>query len=240
MDDAILSAGGLMTYLSEHTTVEVVNIFTKPSDSANTFSAKAFLRQCGYKSATKLFEDREEEDKRAFAILGITPHHLGFVDALWRRPRHLNVVQKALSRILPEFAFLYPVFRLHISNDKLSKHDHEYMLEVGRELKRIASKYEQCYIFCPLAVPPHIDHVFTREVCLANFKDVILWNDFPYNMNNNELEDSPIATSVAPAFTWGNNTDTKLRMIMEYTSQVKAMFPDGNIQLQTEQYYRSL
>lgn len=236
LDDAVFSAGGLLAELSKHTQIEVITVFTKSSSEGPfTLSVKAFLKQCGYTSTEKLFKDRELEDKNALGIIGKTPHHFVYVDALLRKIENPNYFRKLLGKIIPEFLYVYPTYRFHITKDRISNKDKVLLERLGRELKNLTSSYENFYIFCPLAIRSHIDHVVVRDVCLKNFDNVILWTDFPYSIRNH-TKDEEISV-VGEPFIYDKNKEVKIKMIHAYKSQVKAIFSDGNIPLVKEVYY---
>jgi LmbE family N-acetylglucosaminyl deacetylase len=236
LDDAMLSAGGLLAYLSSHTQVDVVTVFTHASARPYTLSAETFLKQCGYTDADTLFDDRRNEDTNACAIVGITPHHLGQVDALWRKIPSPNFLRKTLSRILPEFLHVYPTYRMHIIRGGVSRHDTSLSNVLGEELKKIIGAQKEYALFCPLALRSHVDHVLVRDVCLAHFDNVFMWQDFPYNTRNSMDVKKTDALGIE-AFRWDTEKEKKKEMIASYTSQVQAMFPDGNIPLMPEVYY---
>ncbi len=235
-DDAALSAGGLITYLAHHTHVEVVTVFTNASRRPYTLSAKTLLNQCGYSDADTFFNDRRIEDTNACAIVGIKPRHLGYVDALWRKIYSPNILRRILSYILPEFLHIYPTYRLHIIRGEVSSHDAELSNTLGKELRKIIDTGKEYMLFCPLAVRSHVDHELVRDVCLKNFDNVLMWQDVPYNTRNYTCPDEMDMIG-SEAFQWGSEKDTKKQMIEAYTSQRKAMFPDGNIPLVPEVYY---
>ena len=237
LDDAALSAGGLIAYLSQHTHVEVIDVFTEASPKPYTLSAKAFLRQCGYADdADALFDARRKEDLCAYGTIGITPRNLGFVDALWRRLPVVSAVHRALSHVLPEFSFIYPTFRVHVAGGHVSRHDRELAKKIGGELQKIIGEHERYYIFCPLAVKTHVDHVLVRDVCLKNFQHVIVWSDFPYCLVNG-ITPEKVGAFARVLFTWEDNMDEKKRMVSEYKSQLQGLFPTGGIPLISEVYY---
>lgn len=240
LDDAVFSAGGLIAYLSRHTQVEIVTVFTSASPRPYTFSATQFLKQCAYADVDALFADRRNEDRSACAIIGITPVHLGHTDALWRKVSSPGILRRMLSRILPEFLHAYPTYRLHIIRGGVSRHDKPLSMVLGEELKKIVGTDKEHMLFCPLAVRSHIDHVLVRDVCLAVFakERVILWEDFPYNIAN-PIGEKDIAPFAARAFSFDRpeEREKKLNMIRAYKSQAQAMFPDGNIPLVPEVYY---
>lgn len=238
LDDAILSAGELIAHLSQHTQVEGITIVTSGSSKPYNLSAKQFLKQSGYKDARKLFEDRRSEDHRAYSIIGVTPQHLGYTDALWRKIERPNLLRRALSYIFPEFLYVYPTHRIHITRGKISPLDVRMTRTLGEELKKNINKEEKFYIFAPLAIKAHIDHVITRDVVLKSFpkENIVLWEDYPYNIAHPPTPEDflPLAHEI---FRFEGEREVKLRMIREYKSQVKAMFPDGNIPIKPEVYY---
>src|SRR3972149_4358329 len=185
-DDAALSAGGLMAHLAKSgVPITVATIFTK-SDEPATLSAKKFLRLSGFDGdAASLFRARTEEDMKAFSILGIKPVHLGFVDALWRKIPSPNLAQKILGRLLPEFVHVYPIYRLLVASNKISPRDRETKKEITSVLSGLAGTGNRFFVFCPLGLSSHVDHILTRDACLMAFGErVILWSDFPDNLEN--------------------------------------------------------
>jgi len=236
LDDAALSAGGLIAHLSRHTRVEIVTVFTAASPRPYTLSAQAFLSQCGYSDADVLFSDRRNEDAEACSLVGATQRHLGQVDALWRKVPSPSVLRTTLARILPEFLHAYPTYRMHVIRGTVSAHDEPLRAALGEELRSSIGKSGEHVIFCPLALQSHVDHALVRDACLTNFDNVILWRDFPYNIENG-LAPEEIDTIGNEAFQWGAEKEMKEEMVRSYTSQVKAMFPDGNIPLVPEVYY---
>ncbi len=64
LDDAILSAGGLIYDLKDNNKIKIITVFTK---------------------GDKFFVDRKMEDKKVCQYLGVNYLHLGFKDALWRK-----------------------------------------------------------------------------------------------------------------------------------------------------------
>ncbi|MCR4313010.1 MAG: PIG-L family deacetylase [Candidatus Roizmanbacteria bacterium] len=63
LDDAILSAGGLINYLKDRKKIKIITVFTE---------------------GDKLFLKRRIEDMNVCRYLGIEYLHLGFTDVLWR------------------------------------------------------------------------------------------------------------------------------------------------------------
>ena len=237
-DDAALCAGGLINYLSQRTRIEVINIFTKPSEPPYTFSTKRMLALCGYENADKLFEDRIAEDAKAFSTLNIKIRNLGFVDAPWRKFNSTSNFRRLISNFIPEFIHIYPIYRFNIIGGKISRCDNELMQMIGSELKDIILKYKEYYVFCPLGIGNHVDHLIARDVCMKNLNNVILWSDFPYN-DRIKLRQGLMGNSAEELFKWDMNLAKKRIMIKKYKTQFNGLFPDGNIPSIPEIFYTS-
>ncbi len=234
-DDAALSAGGLMSYLSKRTKVEAITVFSEGGASPYTLSAKRFLRRSGAKEASELYGQRREEDRRAFAHIGIIPQMLGFVDGLWRKRRDLGLVRGLLARIAPELAHIYPIFRIHLASNVVSEDDLGVAREIALRLRSIV-KEKNAVIFCPLAIDTHVDHVLIRDVCLDNFTDVVLWSDLPYHTRHG-VSAHVIERMTIGSYAFSKEQETKERMIREYSSQVNGLYPDGIVPDTPEIYY---
>ncbi len=242
LDDAILSAGDLISYLSDKTTVEVANVFTEASPRPYTLSARAFLGQCGYTNAHKLFEDRIAEDKEVFAQIDIKPHYLGFVDATWRKIKNGPWLMRWIGKYIAEFNQIYPIYRLHIANGKISKLDDHTIADISQELNKIIKKYPEAYVFCPLGDHSHVDHKVVRKACEKTFhNNIVYWSDFPYNIRHTDMADfsSEIIVNNLPLskFTWQKEIETKEKLIRGYKSQFLPLFPDNKIPQVDEVYY---
>src|SRR5713226_5857058 len=64
MDDAVLSAGWLLTYLSGKTPLTIITVFTQAGEKPYTRSVRNFLKHCGYPDAKQLFVLRRQEEKQ--------------------------------------------------------------------------------------------------------------------------------------------------------------------------------
>ena len=108
LDDAALSAGGIISYLAKKTNVEVITVFTECREDKHSLSALSYIKQSGYKSdqAKQLYSLRRKEDLEAFNRLGVEVKHLGFVDALWRRKRNIKMIDKFLGTFLNDFLYI--------------------------------------------------------------------------------------------------------------------------------------
>lgn len=221
LDDAVFSAGSLIAELAKHTDVYVVSIFTEANET-KTLSVRAFLRQCGFKSATELFSARRSEDKAVVEKIGAKPIHLGFTDAPWRRT--------AKGRAI------YPTHRWHIAKGIASEDDWEMILKIKDALHDLIIKnnprgYE---VFAPSAIGVHVDHAIVRDIAKVMFPGAVFWADVPYIINSPEAVD---ATDLGRKEALAVDAGEKENMLKGYKTQFKAMFGDKPVDLPEEIFY---
>ncbi len=227
-DDAILSAGALLTYLSKYTKIVVINVFTKAGEKPYTFSAKTYLKQCGYTDAKKLYTDRESEDAIVFKKIVNKIFNLGFTDALWRRKYMQGFLSKMFGN-LPEFQVIYPTYRFHVIRGIIADQDFKTLENIKIRLQKIIDT-ENGVIFCPFGIGNHIDHILARRACDELFNSNIYWSDFPYNTVSSELIHN------LHSFSFEENREEKKKMIAGYVTQYAAMFKDG-LSFQPERFF---
>ncbi|MEK7576588.1 MAG: glycosyltransferase [Patescibacteria group bacterium] len=233
LDDAVFSAGSLISHLSKYTDVNVISVFTK-SLQHKTLSVRGFLMQCGYKDAKELFDKRREEDIKVCKSIGAKAIHLGFVDALWRTKK-VGIFRNLVSKILPEANSIYPTHRFHIAKGITSLDDEAIISEIRNLLENtinITSKGNYA-IFGPAAIGNHVDHVIVHDVCEEMFPDTIFWADMPYILNIPQLMQN---NNYCEKEIWQNSTE-KGQMLKLYKSQYKAMFGDKALSLPPEIFY---
>jgi LmbE family N-acetylglucosaminyl deacetylase len=229
-DDAVLSAGALMTYLSKYTDVIVINVFTKAGEKPYTLSAKAYLEQCGYQDAQTLYANREKEDREVLGKIVKKSTDLGFVDALWRKKPHSSL----LGKFLPEFDHIYPTYRFQIQKGVIAKLDKITKTKLKESLTQLVQE-DKKVIFCPAGIGNHVDHVLVRTVCQSLFPNAILWSDFPYN----EKDKATIDLDNKHKIIFSKFLKGKRELIEGYQTQFKAMFKKGLI-TKPEIFYTSL
>lgn len=237
LDDAVLSNGDLIQYLAKRTKVIVVTIFTKASRKPHTFFTKKFISLCGYKNTDKFFNARKQEDLNVFSNLGVQCYHLDFIDAAWRKKENPGYLTRLIGKFIPEFVHIYPIYRINIRSNRIAREDKNIINLIAAKLSEIVNSAKDHYIFCPLAVNTHVDHVIAREAVRRSFKNVIFWTDYPYSQFSNirpNLENKKLKEILS----WVGNMDIKREMIMAYKSQVKMLFPSGDIELKPEIYYQ--
>lgn len=216
LDDAIFSCGGLIDILyKKGKNISIVNIFTKASKKPYTISIKKFLHSCGYSDADKLYKDRIKEDKAVAKLVNAKVLNLNFTDALWRR--------KDSNWPIPEFNYVYPIFRLSIARGLISRYDTSLIKEIENKLLNLINENKKTVILCPSGIGNHTDHLITRNIVNKIFKNVIFWEDYPYSKTN----------TVDKHFLTNNNVEAKLfkfkatdkdRLVNAYKSQLNAIF----------------
>ncbi|SRR5258708_32923151 len=184
LDDAIFSAGGLMSKLAGKTDVTLVTVFTQADNSPYTFSTKRNLRLNKMSNAQDLYAIRRAEDIKVCQKLKISYIHLPFKEASYRKKSNSSKVTEFLAKVLPEVVSVYPLYRNFfksgIISGNISKEDNKMMIKLKKELKKIVFTKKNPLIFCPQGVGNHVDHLVVRDVCEDLFKDLVYWIDFPY------------------------------------------------------------
>lgn len=180
-DDAIFSAGGLISELIQRKVhVTIINIFTKSSYPL-TLSAKKYIHQCHENNAGTLFSKRESEDRSVWKFLGINPINLPYVDAVFRKIDRPNYALKILGRIASEFIHIYPTYALHVVRGKVSQHDKHIVNELSDFISTIGITSND-YLFAPFGIGNHVDHKIVRKATdsYVNKVQVYYWADYPY------------------------------------------------------------
>ncbi len=234
LDDAVFSAGSLITHLSKHTEVNVVSVFTE-SSSHKTLSIRAFLSQCGIKDPESLFLARRSEDKKVCEEIGAKAIHLGFIDAPWRT-KAVGKLRNIISKILPELSSVYATHRWHIAKGKISLSDSNMINKIKDSLVDLIIKNQsgKFAVFGPSAIGNHVDHVITRDVCRDLFLNAIYFADVPYILNNPEAINEVTLGEIG---IWAGDLKNKENIIRGYKTQFKAMFGGGSPSLPQEIFY---
>lgn len=214
-DDAALSAGGLITDLAKHTKVTVITVFTK-GDKVNTFSAKKALQNFKTDTADTLYQLRAKENSDAFNSISVPTIDLNYTEALWRKIEKPNLFSKIGSKLLPEFAHIYPTYKFHIQTGKVSGRDMHTVGSIASDLKALIS--EDAVVFCPEGIGGHVDHVATKLAVEKVFSP-IYWADQPYSHRTN--------TKFGTRYKHMNASKNKL--ISFYKTQIEPMFGTNTI-----------
>lgn len=236
LDDAIFSAGGLMHKMHRSgTKIITINVFTKPSPAPYTLSVRKFLRSCGYKNANELFKDRINEDRKALLQVSTGPVNLGFVDALWRRKNSRGLL-KSLSKILPEFDYIYPVYIFSIAQGRVSNWDYKLYDLIQDRLSSVLNEYRNPVVFAPLGIGMHVDHLIVRDVVRKLPYDKIYWTDYPY-IKTASTDRIFIKQNRLKRFEVKISKTKKENLVNMYVSQVKAIFGKEKETVPVKEYY---
>jgi LmbE family N-acetylglucosaminyl deacetylase len=235
-DDAVFSAGGLMSYLAGKVPVTVINVFSRSGDSGSTVSARAFLRQCGENTPRSLYLRRRAEDKKVLSELNIHPVNLNHVDALWRKNVSPRLLSKILGSIFPEFVSLYPTYRFHVKSGKICQQDRKLVARIAGQIKKYLPADGNYVIFCPAGVGNHVDHLITRSACQSVSPDIYYWSDYPYTLKKNLDSLSP-GLILAGDFVSVSELHSRLRLSKLYRSQFRQVATDPKTLLMPEKYY---
>lgn len=244
-DDAAFSSGGLISYLSDKTCITVINVFTSSGDGKNTFSAKAYLKQCYSTDPQRLFNIRSKEDDMVFSRLKLRVINLGFTDGLWRKIERPGIIRSVMGRFLPEFNSLYPTYRFHVVSGKIHKEDDGLKDRIKNKLRDIIGKKPgQVIVFCPLGFGNHVDHLIIRDVCKKYFgNNLVYWSDFPYYWQTknssliSEERNEFIKASSLTKFVFRTMMDVKKQLCELYSSQVDQVVKDKTWLYKQETYY---
>jgi LmbE family N-acetylglucosaminyl deacetylase len=225
LDDAMLSAGGLIHYLvSKGVKVTVITLFTRPSPPPYSMHAIKYVRQCGGDNAEGLFKERAKEDEEVFGSLGIRTVHLGFIDAAWRKKKE----GRRWMGILPELVHLYP-FRFCKYMKKLHPEDRVMMEKIRKRLAPLVTDPD-APVLCPMAIGNHIDHIITKEICMGLFKTLLFWSDFPYSLEGKDI-------AGYTRISWNKYLAEKIASIKVYRTQQYVLFGRNPPPVRDEQFY---
>jgi SAM-dependent methyltransferase len=224
LDDAILSAGGLILELRKFGyQVKVITIFTDGGSEPYSQEAKNFLLKSGNTNSGLLFRARRQEDFLLMKSLGIKFNHLGFIDAAFRKDGKGNDV--------------YNVERQF--SGRISEEDRYLTMQIENKLRKII-KY-QSPIFVPLGIGGHVDHQIVRVVTEKLPAVKIYWEDYPYNLKTSDDYSPGLSFPENRFFTLSDyDRSGKLMAIKRYKSQVNVLFPDNINDLIAEKYYSEI
>ena len=225
-DDAILSAGMLMTALQGKADITVINVFTKAHEGPYTLSAKQFLKAAGYTDAVKMYKERREHDNTALALVGAKHVDLNFTDALFRKKKHRSFAGKFMA----EFDHVYPTYRWHILKFNVSKD--QILRDLETKLRRILP--EDALVIAPFGIGNHADHVLTRKAVENITGNIAYYVDFPYNLRLHTEGKAPEGFGLV---SFPVDLNLKTQLIAAYESQVDGLFPRGIIPKHKELFY---
>lgn len=226
LDDAVFSAGGMISSLSKKGyDVTVINVFTSPGDNiANTLSSKAYLKQCGYKSAQDLYVDRIKEDSASISKLkNVKIINLGLIDALWRTKNNPKLFEKIMGKLIPEFIRIYPTYRWNIQSGAVSRLDNKLISTLTLKLEFLIPPHAT--IFYPRGIGKHVDHLIVKRACENLSCHKIMWLDFPYYLNY-ETQKALVESENLKQYEFSEELQTKSSLMSGYVSQLVPIFGD--------------
>jgi hypothetical protein len=236
LDDAVLSCGALIRALSDRCAVTVLTAFTTAGPPPHTYAARSFLRQCSVSDAAALFAARRAEDRRVLGQLGVAHEHLGFADALFRRRESTAPFVRYAGRLVPEVVHRYPTYRFDIAKGRIAGGDAPLVATLADIVDDRIRRTEARFVFCPLGIGRHVDHLLVRAVGGQFPERVVYYADFPYNQNGAPDPEFVHRNRLVP-WSWTDGIGAKDGLIRGYRTQVAAIFPDGRIPVVPEIYY---
>ena len=237
--DAASSTGEAMAYLSGKVEMHVINIFTSAGDGKITFSARQFLKHAESKNPQTLYALRKQEDANALSPIQATIHNLDAADALWRKKKETNGLNKLVSRYLPEVDRLYPTYQLHISAGKLVKEDQKTIQELREKLQEIVKEKKNFKVFCPISFQNHVDYLLVRDVCLDLFGEHCVFYSLPIEHLQDKAKNAFLKTHNYTPFKFSITSEVKNKVLKGYVSQETEFFGEGSLVFRPEIYYVS-
>jgi LmbE family N-acetylglucosaminyl deacetylase len=214
LDDAVLSAGGLLSALRDRASRLVVTI---ACGNPTTPEGKASRVRRGHAPPA----ERRHEDREAMRALDCHYLHLGFEDCVFRR-----------SPITGELIYRSPRNKFSIA----APDDRAYVEELYLVLRRICYPSRRALLVAPLGIGFHVDHLICAQVALriASLPQILFYEDVPYVFNPEAGKgdaDGPLSAlerlGCAPSQRLAMPFDPveKVRLAEHYTSQIPALFP---------------
>lgn len=163
LDDAVLSAAGLLDALRDRVSRLVVTVACGNPVSAGSGRNRG---RAGFASPAV----RRLEDIKAMNELDCDYVHLGFADCIYRRsPTNGSLIYKGGRT---RFSAIAPDDRAHVE-------------ELFLVLRRLCVDMGRVLIVAPLGIGGHVDHLICAQVALQlrGAKDTLFYEDVPYVFN---------------------------------------------------------
>jgi len=222
LDDAVLSMGSLITHLASlQQNISVVTVFTKGSYLQSDLTKK-LIEQGACTNASKYFQIRQNEDKNALSLLGVTQsEYLGFTDAAWRTK--------------DDVSSLYPNGIVGVEREK---RDNALLSDIKKRLQTLPVDRDSI-VFVPMGWGRrHVDHILVRDAGAEIFPRAIFYTDFPYVKEYRSTEDEFVAKRTLTPIVWrGESYEKKAEAILTYESQNTSLFMYPPMQLEYETFY---
>lgn len=168
LDDAIYSCGGLIArQVRQEQSVTVLTVFAgdPPDGPLSTYAEELHHRWGAGRDA---IEYRREEDLKACGRLGAAAVHTGVPEAIYRKvgaDHHLYPTEEEVF-------------------GELREEDKALVGELAAAFDEISPP--GAYLYAPLALGGHVDHVLTRRAAETLERPVWYYHDFPYSARGAE------------------------------------------------------
>ncbi len=215
LDDAVLSAAGLLSALRDRVSRLVVTIACgNPTSAAGK---KSRVRRGHTPPA-----ERRREDRDAMRALDCDFVHLGFSDCVFRRsPITGELIYKNARN---KFAIAGPDDRSHVE-------------ELFLTLRRLCQQMGRVLLVAPLGIGFHVDHLICAQIALrlASIPNLLFYEDVPYVFDPEVGKgdaDGPLSAmerlGCVPIHRLALPYDVaeKVRLTGHYASQLPALFPE--------------
>jgi len=245
LDDVVLSCGSFITSLiKKKHNVLVLSIFTKSTAAKNTVFTKNYLKNSGFTNEIKFFHFRHKENKKALNFLKCQYECFDFIDAAWRQRPNLSLLETFLLKFFSAASFIYPkdkdIFAGKIRDNDL------YLKNIEIMIKKAIKQFNNYSLFIPLGIGKHVDHLITKKIGEHLNKNVIYYEDFPYNYDfsqknyRKDLIYQIIRKEHLKSVLKEKNINwkTKVKAIKFYRSQYQILFINQVIPKVPEEYYQ--
>ena len=221
LDDAILSAGGL---IRQQTQVGIpVETWTfmagvPPTEELAEFG-KTMHQIWGYGTPAEAIEIRREEDRRAAAEVGARAVHFDFLDCIYRRGKNGEGLYADAE--LP-----------------LDPEDADLPAQVAQAM--IAWLQPDDRLVCQLAIGGHVDHLVVRKAAEMLQRPLTYDADIPYLLNHpNELDQNVAGMQESLQPVSETELESWIAAIECYATQVESVFGSWGIMREQMQAYWS-
>lgn len=166
LDDAILSAGGLIyDQVQAGNEAEIwTMVCGYPVDQEASPFAQELHEKWGFNSIQETIGSRREENRLAAQIVGARDVYFDFIDCIYRRGRDGNWLYTTNTFVPP-----------HPDDEDISVRMTQSLLE------RLSP---DDVIVCPLAIGGHTDHVIVRRAVENLNRPLFYYADIPYLLDN--------------------------------------------------------
>jgi LmbE family N-acetylglucosaminyl deacetylase len=162
LDDAILSAGGLIyeqTSCGAEAEIWTVTAGFPPDGDLSPF-AQAIHHSWGVASAADVISARRAEDRKAARIVGAKAIHFDFLDCIYRRGRDGNWLYDSGIFVPPH------------------EEDADFPARLAETLSALLLPTDR--LVCLFGIGSHVDHVLTRRAVEALRRPLYYLADVPY------------------------------------------------------------